>query len=195
MRRTAQETLEAMSRNRCKRRRANMRRAPLRPLARELARRVGCAPVLRGGRGRHAVRLARPHRGRALDQGGPVPDLRQFRLARLRRAQLALASGRRTSRRARSRRKRSAIPARASGRHSSPATNCSRSVPTAARSRPPPGRATTDATPAVPASTIAARRWRRSLLTRSSTSRASPWENSSIRWSRRTGPIRATKSG
>ena len=51
-------------------------------------------------------------------------------------------------------RKRWAIQARGSGRHSRPAMNCSRLVRTVARSRRPPGRVTTGATPAVPAPTI-----------------------------------------
>ena len=58
---------------------------------------------------------------------GPLSDLRQFRLARLHSARLALARRRRPSRRARPRQDaRRSRPAR-SGRPSSPATSCSRS--------------------------------------------------------------------
>ncbi len=54
-------------------------------------------------RGQCAGRFARPDRGRALDQARPLSRLRQFRLARLHCAQLALADRRLQPRNARSR--------------------------------------------------------------------------------------------
>ena len=57
--------------------------------------------AFRRRRGRSALRLARSHRRRAFDEARSLPGVRQFRLARIRRAQLAFTSGPRPSRRAR----------------------------------------------------------------------------------------------
>ncbi len=112
------------------------------------------------GRRRRAGGFARPARGCARDQARPLPRLRQFRLARLHRAQLALADRRCASRRAGPRQDAWRSRARASGRPSRRATNCSRSAPTGARSRLSHGRLTKRRTRAERMSTIARRRSR-----------------------------------
>ena len=164
-------------------------------LRRRRPRRRALCAVVRIRRGRAAQSLARPHRRRSVDQTGPLPRFRQFRLARLRRPGVAGADGPRPSRRAR--------PHEDAGRPRSP---CVGDLQVALRSLSArAGRPGADAgemgqlrrtrTLAAPAPTIEPRRSLRSLPSPISIRRVSRRANFSARWLRRMAPMCATRCG